>query len=120
MEANYSFFFNKMKTEISNINYHLYEITKIYESLITSIETFDNLENEDKKEKEGQFFLKLKFIEFMKDYNMKIHETTILKNKINNMIQENCEHTYIYDTIDSGLDNSVSIEYCNKCYKVLE
>ena len=53
MEANYSFFFNKMKTEISNINYHLYEITKIYESLITSIETFDNLENEDKKEKEG-------------------------------------------------------------------
>lgn len=110
------FFFNNMKKEMGNINFHLYEIIKIYESLITSLENIEK-DNQDNEEKEGKILLKTKILEFIELYNSKIIETTNVKNNINIMIQENCEHTYIYDTIDSGLDNSTNIEYCTKCYK---
>ena len=113
-----------MKKELGYINYHLYEIIKIYESLTTGIDNFkkDTPEDSDnqEEEKEGKNFLKLKFIEFLEHYNSKMDETTNMKNYIDDMIKENCEHTFIYDTIDSGLDNSMSIHYCTKCHKVNE
>ena len=129
MNTEYEIFFNNMKTELSYINYHLYEIIKICESLTNGIDNFkknteqeeDNNQEDDvytQQEKEGKNFLKLKFIEFLEHYNSKIDETTNLKNRIDNMIKDNCEHTFIYDTVDSGLDNSTSIEYCTKCHKV--
>ena len=121
MNTEYEFFFNNMKKELGYINYHLYEIIKIYESLTTGIDNFkkDTPEDSDnqEEEKEGKNFLKLKFIEFLEHYNSKMDETTNMKNYIDDMIKENCEHTFIYDTIDSGLDNSTNIEYCTKCYK---
>ena len=123
MNSDYEFFFNNMKKELNDINYHLYEVIKIYDSLINSIDNFktSNQDCEDNQEdKEGKQFLKIKFTEFMEDYNSKMDETTNMKNHIDNMIKENCEHTYIDDTIDSGLDNSTNIEYCTKCYKVKE
>jgi hypothetical protein len=123
MNTEYEIFFYNMKKELGDINYHLYEITKIYDSLISGIENFkkDTPEEEkEEEEKEGRKFLRLKFIEFMELYNSKMNETTNMKNHIDNMIKENCEHTFIYDTIDSGLDNSMSIHYCTKCHKVNE
>ena len=124
MNTEYEFFFNNMKKELGYINYHLYEIIKIYESLTTGIDNFkkDTPEDSDnqEEEKEGKNFLKLKFIEFLEHYNSKMDETTNMKNYIDDMIKENCEHTFIYDTIDSGLDNSMSIHYCTKCHKVNE
>ena len=132
MNPEYEIFFYNMKKEFGNINYHLYEIVKIYNSLITNIE---NLEKDEKceklekdkeddddtqEEKEGKKILKMKFFEFLEHYNSKIDETNTLEQKIDNMIQENCEHSYIYDIVDSGLDNSTSIEYCTKCNKVRE
>ena len=133
MNTQYEIFFYNMKTEFGNINYHLYEIVKIYNSLINNIEKLELLEKDEKdnqheneddddtqEEKEGKKFLKIKFIEFLEQYNSKIDETINLKNKIDNIIEENCEHTYIYDIVDSGLDNSTSIEYCTKCYKIRE
>ena len=47
-------------------------------------------------------------------------ETTAMKNKIEDLIKENCEHNFIDDTIDSGLDKTANIQYCTKCYKVNE
>lgn len=124
MNTEYEIFFNNMKKELGYINYHLYEIIKIYESLTTGIDNFkkDTPEDSDnqEEEKEGKNFLKLKFIEFLEHYNSKMDETTNMKNYIDDMIKENCEHTFIYDTIDSGLDNSMSIHYCTKCHKVNE
>ena len=124
MNTDYEFFFNNIKKELNDINYHLYEVIKIYDSLINSIDNFktcsqDGDDNqEDKEDKEGKQFLKIKFTEFMEHYNFKMDETTNMKNHIDNIIKENCEHTFIYDTIDSGLDNSTTIEYCTKCHKV--
>ncbi len=123
MSTDYEFFFNNIKKELNDINYHLYEVVKIYDFLINSIDNFktSTQDGEDNQEdKEGKQFLKIKFTEFMEHYNSKMDETTNMKNHIDNMIKENCEHTYIDDTIDSGLDNSTSIEYCTKCYKVKE
>jgi hypothetical protein len=126
MNTEYETFFYNMKKELGDINYHLYEIIKIYESLISGIDNFkkdtpeEDKEEDKQEEEEGQKFLKLKFIEFMEHYNSKMNETTNMKNHIDNMIKENCEHTFIYDTIDSGLDNSMSIHYCTKCHKVNE
>ena len=124
MNTEYEIFFNNMKKELGYIKYHLYEIIKIYESLTTGIDNFkkDTPEDSDnqEEEKEGKNFLKLKFIEFLEHYNSKMDETTNMKNYIDDMIKENCEHTFIYDTIDSGLDNSMSIHYCTKCHKVNE
>jgi hypothetical protein len=147
MNTEYEIFFYNMKKELGHINYHLYEIIKIYESLISGIDNFKkdtpeedseeedspeeyneeeynkkdySLEKYNKSEKKGKNFLKFKFIEFLEHYNSKMYETSNLKNKIDNIIQENCEHTFIYDTIDSGLDNSMSIHYCTKCHKVNE
>jgi hypothetical protein len=125
MNTEYEIFFYNMKKELGHINYHLYEIIKVYESLISGINNFkkdtpEDSDNQEEEEKEGQKFLKLKFIEFMEHYNSKMNETTNMKNHIDNMIKENCEHTFIYDTIDSGLDNSMSIHYCTKCHKVNE
>jgi hypothetical protein len=90
MNSEYVFFFNNMKKEMGNINCHLNEIIKIYESLIDSIENFgkDKINNQE--------------------------------DNTDSMIQENCEHNYILDTIDSGIDSSINIEYCVKCYKVRE
>ena len=56
----------------------------------------------------------------MEHYNSKMDETTIMKNHIDELIKEKCTHTFIDDTIDSGLDKSVNIQYCTKCYKVNE
>lgn len=119
MNTEYDFFLKNMKKELSYINYHLYEITKIYASLISGIDNFNkDISEEGDNKEEGKNFLKLKFIESMEHYNSKMDETINMKNYIENMIIENCEHTFIYDTIDSGLDNSMSIRYCTKCYKV--
>ena len=124
MNTKYEIFFNNMKKDLGYIDYHLYEITKIYASLITCIDNFKEDTQEDRdnqeEEKEGKKFLRLKFIELLEHYNSKMDETTNFKNYIDNMIKENCEHTFIYDTIDSGLDNSMSIHYCTKCNKVNE
>jgi hypothetical protein len=131
MNTKYEIFFNNMKKEFGEINYHLYEIVKIYDSLITGIDNFNqdttekdnNKEEEDaytQEEKEGKNFLKTKLFEFMEHYRSKMDETSDFKKKIDNIIQANCEHTFIYDTVDSGLDNSTSIEYCTKCYKFRE
>jgi len=123
MSTDYEFFFNNIKKELNDINYHLYEVIKVYDSLINSIDNFktstqDGEDNQD--DEDGKQFLKIKFTEFMEHYNSKMDETKNMKNHIDNMIKENCEHTYIDDTIDSGLDNSTSIEYCTKCFKVKE
>jgi len=123
MSTDYEFFFNNIKKELNDINYHLYEVIKVYDSLINSIDNFktstqDGEDNQD--DEDGKQFLKIKFTEFMEHYNSKMNETKNMKNHIDNMIKENCEHTYIDDTIDSGLDNSTSIEYCTKCFKVKE
>lgn len=130
MNTEYEKFFYNMKKEFGDINYHLYKIVEIYDSLINDIETLQKLENKEddnteeyddtQEEKEGKKFFKLKLIEFKEQYNSKINETINLEKKIDNIIQDNCEHIYIYDTVDSGLDNSTSIEYCNKCYKIRE
>lgn len=123
MNTDYEFFFNNIKKELNDINYHLFEVIKIYDSLINSIDNFKTCtsDGEDNQEdKQGKQFLKIKFTEFMEHYYSKLDETTNMKNHIDNMIKENCEHTYIDDTIDSGLDNSTNIEYCTKCYKVRE
>ena len=124
MNTEYEIFFNNMKKDLGYIDYHLYEITKIYASLITCIDNFKEDTQEDRdnqeEEKEGKKFLRLKFIEFLEHYNYKMDETKNMKNYIDNMIKENCEHTFIYDTIDSGLDNSMTIHYCTKCHKVNE
>jgi hypothetical protein len=123
MNSEYVFFFNNMKKEMGNINCNLNEIIKIYESLIDSIENFgkDKINNqEEDEEDEGKTLLKNKFIEDIEDYKLKINEVTNFKNNTDSMIQENCEHNYILDTIDSGIDSSINIEYCDKCYKVRE
>ena len=123
MNTEYELFFINMKKEMSNINYHLYEIIKVYDSLNTSIDNFiiDNPEEDlNQEEKEEKQILKIKFIEFMEHYNSKMDETTIMKNHIDELIKEKCTHTFIDDTIDSGLDKSVNIQYCTKCYKVNE
>ena len=123
MNTEYEIFFNNMKTELSYINYHLYEIIKVYDSLNTSIDNFiiDNPEEDlNQEEKEEKQILKIKFIEFMEHYNSKMDETTIMKNHIDELIKEKCEHNFIDDTIDSGLDKSTNIRYCTKCYKVNE
>ena len=123
MNTEYELFFLNMKKELNNINYHLYEIIKVYESLNTSIDNFkkDNQEEHlNQEEKEGKQILKIKFIEFMEYYNSKMDETTAMKNKIEDLIKENCEHNFIDDTIDSGLDKTANIQYCTKCYKVNE
>ena len=123
MNTEYEIFFYNMKKEFGNINYHLYEIVKIYNSLITNIEKLEKDEKCEKlekdkeddddtqEEKEGKKILKMKFFEFLEHYNSKMDETNTLEQKIDNMIQENCEHSYIYDIVDSGLDNSTSISY---------
>ena len=123
MNTEYELFFLNMKKELNNINYHLYEIIKVYDSLNTSIDNFkkDNPEEHlNQEEKEGKQILKIKFIEFMEYYNSKMDETTTMKNHIEDLIKENCEHNFIDDTIDSGLDKSANIQYCTKCYKVNE
>jgi hypothetical protein len=123
MNTEYELFFLNMKKELNNINYHLYEIIKVYESLNTSIDNFkkDNPEEDlNQEEKEGKQILRLKFIEFMEYYNSKMDETTTMKNHIEDLIKENCEHNFIDDTIDSGLDKTANIQYCTKCYKVNE
>ena len=124
MNSEYVFFFNNMKKEMGNINCHLNEIVKIYESLIDSIENFgkDKINNpeEEDEDDQGKTLLTNKFIEDIEDYKLKIKEVINFKNNTDIMIQENCEHNYIFDTIDSGLDRSINIEYCDKCYKVRE
>ena len=123
MNTEYELFFLNMKKELNNINYHLYEIIKVYESLNTSIDNFkkDNPEEDlNQEEKEGKQILRLKFIEFMEYYNSKMDETTTMKNHIEDLFNENCEHNFIDDTIDSGLDKTANIQYCTKCYKVNE
>jgi hypothetical protein len=116
MSSSEFIFFNNMKKELGIINYHLYEIIKIYENLIKNTENFET-ENYTEEEKEGKHILKNKFIEFTELYNYKMIETNNVKHNIDIMIQEYCDHTYIHDTVDSGLDNSKNIEYCTKCYK---
>lgn len=121
MNTEYEFFFNNMKKEMSNINYHLNEIINIYDSLINNIENLSKDTQEKSEEnEEGKTLLKIKFIEDINHYKLKLDEMTDFKNNINIMIQENCAHNYIFDTIDSGLDKSTNIEYCDICYKVKE
>ena len=42
MSTDYEFFFNNIKKELNDINYHLYEVIKVYDSLINSIDNFKN------------------------------------------------------------------------------
>ena len=36
--------------------------------------------------------------------------------KLYNIINKNCSHQYEYDYIDTDLDTSMRIKYCNICY----
>ena len=52
---------------------------------------------------------------FLNDYNKKKKEVLLMKEQINNTLMECCDHKFVTDTVDSGLDTSYSVEYCIKC-----
>lgn len=60
---------------------------------------------------------------FLKQYNANkkmfgeeyIKQQNILLKEINKFLEENCDHSWIYDTIDEPL-YSRNICYCSKCY----
>ena len=53
--------------------------------------------------------------EFLHDYNNKKIEIANLKKQINDQLLACCDHVFVKDTIDYGLDHTLNIEYCVKC-----
>jgi hypothetical protein len=52
---------------------------------------------------------------FLNEYNKKKQGVLLMKEQINNTLMECCDHKFVTDTVDSGLDTSYSVEYCIKC-----
>ena len=109
-----SFFFHTIKDNLDTVVFHLYEITKIYDKLVLITENITDIETAEKES------VKKIFTDLLNHYQSKIDDVKIVKENIIIEIQEICDHTYINDTVDSGLDNSINITYCTKCQHTKE
>ena len=98
----------------SNVKFYL-QIKKKYDfierylaNIISDYEDLINLSNDNNVDTE---YLR----EFLKDYNNKKNQVLLLKKQINDELLLCCDHEFIHDTVDCGLDTSYNIEYCLKC-----
>ena len=94
-------FYLQMKKKYASIERYLTNIISEYDDLI-------NLLNDKKLDTE---YLRI----FLEDYNNKKNEVLLFKKQINNQLLSCCDHEFIKDTVDCGLDGSYNIEYCLKC-----
>ncbi len=94
-------FYLQMKKKYTSIERYLTNIISEYDDLI-------NLLNDKNLDTE---YLR----EFLEDYNNKKIEVLLLKKQINDYLLSCCDHEFVQDTVDSGLDTYYNIEYCIKC-----
>jgi hypothetical protein len=90
-----------MKKKYDSIENYLTNIISEYDDLINLL-NYKNLDTE---------YLR----EFLEDYNNKKNEVLLLKKQINDQLLSCCDHEFVKDTVDCGLDSSYNIEYCLKC-----
>ena len=98
----------------SNVKFYL-QIKKKYDfieryltNIISDYDDLINLSNDNNVDTE---YLRY----FLEDYNNKKNEVLLLKKQIKEELLLCCDHEFIHDTVDCGLDTSYSIEYCTKC-----
>jgi hypothetical protein len=94
-------FYLQMKKKYDSIENYLTNIISEYDDLINLL-NYKNLDTE---------YLR----EFLEDYNNKKNEVLLLKKQINDQLLSCCDHEFVKDTVDCGLDSSYNIEYCLKC-----
>ena len=94
-------FFLQMRKKYDLIEKYLTSIIAEYDNLI-KLSTDANFDTE---------YLR----DFLDDYNNKKIEIANLKKQINDQLLACCDHEFVKDTIDYGLDNTLNIEYCVKC-----
>ena len=94
-------FFLQMRKMYDSIETYLTVIIQKYDDLI-------EMSNENDIDVEYLY-------DFLKDYNNKKNEILLFKKKINDQLLLCCDHEFVKDTVDCGLDSSYSIEYCLKC-----
>lgn len=94
-------FYLQMKKKYASIEIYLTNIISEYDDLI-------NLSNDNNVNTE---YLR----DFLEDYNNKKNEVLLLKKQINDELLSCCQHEFVKDTVDCGLDTSYNIEYCLKC-----
>jgi hypothetical protein len=94
-------FYLQMKKRYESIERFLENIISEYQDLI-------NLSNDNNV---GTEYLR----DFLKEYTAKKYEVLLLKQQINYDLNSCCQHDFIRDTIDSGLDSCYNIEYCVNC-----
>ena len=94
-------FFLQMRKMYDSIETYLTVIIQKYDDLI-------EMSNENDIDVEYLY-------DFLKDYNNKKNEILLFKKKINDQLLLCCDHEFVKDTVDFGLDSSLNIEYCVIC-----
>ena len=83
-------------------------IERYLSNIISEYQDLINLSNDNNLDTE---YLR----EFLEDYSNKKNEVLLLKKQINDELLSCCQHEFIKDTVDCGIDSSYNIEYCLKC-----
>jgi hypothetical protein len=107
MSLNYFLF---VKEKHANIFSYLNEIISIYEELQKIIDNIENLDENYNNFEDIEMYKNL-----ANDYKSKLRIVTSISNSVNDIINNLCNHDYIYDTIDIDLDTSKTICYCSVC-----
>ena len=69
--------------------------------------------NEDMSDKEYNIINKYKDLNVI--CSIIFDKLTGISNDIENYLDENCQHSWIFDSIDIDLDHSTLIKYCSNC-----
>ena len=83
-------------------------IERYLSNIISEYQDLINLSNDNNLDTE---YLR----EFLEDYSNKKNEVLLLKKQINDELLLYCDHEFVKDIVDCGLDGSYNIEYCLKC-----
>jgi predicted DNA-binding protein (UPF0278 family) len=102
-------YFLHSKNIYKNIEFHLKDISSLYEEFIELTER-EEITFKYHKEDDINFLKKTK-----EEYEEKIKQIHFFKDYVNKRIVEICNHEFVNDLIDISPDKSKQIEYCTHC-----